>query len=198
MKSDSHPAVSAAAGSRPRAGPSAAPGRRPLRLRRGGRRSERSWLRGGRGGGGVGGVGREEAAGKGSTPLQRLEGAADGPLLQVFSFAEDFRWQDNTVDLRGDAEPRPPRGLPRKLFCQLEAGRPLRKADVRAPRFGADSEICSPRSSGATAPIPITGPVGRRPRVRRRRAVVCCSFLNREAIIKAPDIRSCCTNRVDP
>jgi hypothetical protein len=31
--------------------------------------------------------------------------------------------------------------------------------------------------------MPITGPVGRRPRVRRRRAVVFWSFLNRAAII---------------
>ena len=131
-KSDSRPAASAAAESRP-----GADRQRRLAGARcafgagGGGRSARGAERG-RGGGGFGGVGREKAAGKGSTPVQGLECDADGPLLQVFSFTEDFRWQDNAVDLRGKAEPRPPRGLPRNLPRQLETGGVLHQGDVRA------------------------------------------------------------------
>ena len=60
--------------------------------------------------------------------IQRLECEANAPLLQLLSFTEDFRWQDNAVDLLGNAEPRPPRGLPR----QIETRRPPRQPDVRA------------------------------------------------------------------
>jgi hypothetical protein len=73
--------------------------------------------------------------------MQRLESETDSPLLQLPSFTEDFRWQVNAADLRGDAEPRPPRGLPRKLLRQLQTGRPLREPDVGAKRRGGLGDL---------------------------------------------------------
>ena len=72
-------------------------------------------------------LGREKAAGKGRRSIQRLECEANAPLLQLPSFTEDLRWQASTADFRGDAEPRPLRGLPR----QVEGRRPVHQRDVR-------------------------------------------------------------------